>query len=303
MERLIALFFIFSFRAVLHADLLPPDLSLTLRQLPSVQQTCTVLELEIKNVSAHSGSILVPGHPKLGFGLFEVHVYSRDNTLKWSLDSSFRIIMPDSSAVDANYMQFWRLDSGESYKQLLVLPIAPRTGLAFQVAYQAHVCEKWFQYVFRWVDSEGMPESPIVEHDEHFAYSGSQYSHLLECEVLTTDSKQLKGIDHKIQDARWHALKKQLKHQQQLRTQYPVLNQQIYSQNVLMCLPSYMHHYYVVDTKEGIYYVATTYQLGKIYRVRTFLARLAHLCGAHRVFWQQSDARSQALIHFEVIPY
>jgi hypothetical protein len=77
----------------------------------------------------------------------------------------------------------------------------------------------------------------------------------------------------------------------------------LYSQAILASLPSYSHQYLVVETKEGIYTVVLGYQIGKIRPVRSFLARIAHLCGARRVFWRTSSSKAIKLTQFQITPF
>ena len=109
----------------------------------------------IKNESALHNSILVPGHPQLGMGLFEILAYERGENMKWSPLFNVDLVLPDSAAVDHRYMHFWSLSPGESFKQLFVIQVTPSAAWAFQVKYQPHVCTDYFKYAFRWYDDEG----------------------------------------------------------------------------------------------------------------------------------------------------
>ncbi|MDP4723319.1 MAG: hypothetical protein NWS31_03370 [Crocinitomicaceae bacterium] len=302
MERLILLLLFFSV-GVLRADMLPTELRFTLKQVPTRSDQYTVLELEIKNTSALHNSILVPGHPQLGMGLFEVYAYERAETMKWTLDTTYSLVLPDSAAVDKKYMQFWSLDPGESFKQLFVINEPPSSGRAYQIKYQPHVCEDFFKYAFRWYDGEGEPTDAAIDGDQRFAYQGPMFSDL--CDVYAQIS-EVEIQDHKSKDyynGNWRQVQHQVKRSMKHPQTWPVLSAQLYSQTILASLPSYSHQYIVVESKAGIYTVSLGYQIGKIRRVRSFLAKIAHLCGARRVFWRTSSSKAIKLTYFQITPF
>jgi hypothetical protein len=288
---------------MLRADLLPVELKLTLKQVPTLSDHYTVLELEIRNESALNNSILVPGHPQLGMGLFEVFAYEREAEMKWTLARTYNLVLVDSAASDQNYMQFWSLGPGERFKQLFVINEPPSSGRAFQIKYQPHVCSAYFKYAFRWHDEEGMPTDIAIDGDQRFAYQGPMYSDV--CQVFA-QTNTFFALDHKSKkyyNAKWGQVKRSLKRTLKCPQTWPVLSAQLYSQAILASLPSYSHQYIVVETKEGIYTVSLGYQIGKIRRVRSFLARIAHLCGARRVFWRTSSSKAIKLTRFQISPF
>jgi hypothetical protein len=288
---------------MLRADLLPVELKLTLKQVPTLSDHYTVLELEIRNESALNNSILVPGHPQLGMGLFEVFAYEREAEMKWTLARTYNLVLADSAASDQNYMQFWSLGPGERFKQLFVINEPPSSGRAFQIKYQPHVCSAYFKYAFRWHDEEGMPTDIAIDGDQRFAYQGPMYSDV--CQVFA-QTNTFFALDHKSKkyyNAKWGQVKRSLKRTLKCPQTWPVLSAQLYSQAILASLPSYSHQYIVVETKEGIYTVSLGYQIGKIRRVRSFLARIAHLCGARRVFWRTSSSKAIKLTRFQISPF
>lgn len=299
MERLIFYLYLV-LPGVLLADILPTELRLTLKQIPARSDQYTVLELEIKNASSLHNSILIPGHPQLGMGLFEVYAYERAEAMKWTLDTTYSLVNPDSVAVDKKYMQFWNLDPLESFKQLFVINEPPSSGRAYQIKYQPHVYEAFFKYAFRWYDEEGVPTEAAIDGDQRFAYQGPMYSNL--CDIYAQIS-EVQALNHKSKpyyNGCWKRVKKSLKRTLKYPQAWPVLSAQLYSQAVLASLPSYSHQYLVVETKEGVCTVSLGYRLGKIYPVRSFLARVAHLCGARRVFWKISSTKKVKLTRFEV---
>lgn len=300
MERLI-LYLYLVLPGVLLADILPTELSLTLKQVPTRSDQYTVLELEIKNTSALHNSILIPGHPQLGMGLFEILTYERGETMKWTSPNVFSPVLPDSAAVDKKYMQFWNLSPGESFKQLFVVQVAPSADRAFQVKYQPHVCTDYFKYAFRWYDDEGEPSEPAIDGDQRFAYQGPMYSNL--CEVDEQISSATISLDRNgrpYYKANWSRVKRQIKRSHHYPQTWPVLSKQLYSQAVLSSLPTYSHQYLIVESKSGIFYISLGYRLGKRYFVRGFLAQVAHMCGARRVFWKTSSTKKVKLTRFEV---
>lgn len=289
------------------ADLLPIELSLNLRQVPTQAQHYTVLELEIKNESALHGSILIPGYPHLGLGLFEILAFERKENMKWSLDTVYHSFLPDSSIDVAQNIQFWSLAPLESYKQLLVIPFAPIADRAYQVKYQPHVCAEWFSYCFRWHDEEGNPfGGEQIDHDQRFVYQGPFYSALLDEITAKTTEGSLFTTKGMYQDAyleKWRKVKKGLGRHTFSSLEYPILNKALYSQMVLSSLPSYSFQYYIVETQTGLHYIRVDYRLGKVFKLRGFMAKIAHLCGARRVFWKTSSVHKTKLILFHVAPF
>lgn len=284
--------------------MLPTELRFTLKQLPSHSDQYTLLELEIKNESALHNSILVPGHPQLGMGLFEILAYERGENMKWSPLFNVELVLPDSAEVDHRYMQFWSLSPGESFKQLFVIQVTPSAAWAFQVKYQPHVCTDYFKYAFRWYNDEGEPSEPAIDGDQRFAYQGPMYSNL--CEVETQMSALAIALNRKSRayyQANWSRVKQQIKHSHQYPETWPVLSKQLYSQAVLSSLPTYSHQYLIVESKSGIFYISLGYRLGKRYLVRSFLAQVAHMFGARRVFWKTSSSKKVKLTHFQVNPF
>ena len=299
MERLIFLLILFSVN-LLRADMLPTELRMTLKQVPTRSNQYTVLELEIKNTSALHNSILVPGHPQLGMGLFEILTYERGETMKWTPPNVYSPVLQDSAMSDHKYIQFWNLSPGESFKQLFVINKPPSSGRAYQIKYQPHVCEAYFKYCFRWYDEEGSPTEAAIDGDQRFAYQGPMFSDV--CQVFG-QPETFFALDHKSKKyykAKWGQVKGQLKRHKKYTATWPVLNAQLYSQVVLSSLPTYSHKYVILETKNGIAYLSLGYQIGKIYPFRSFLARIAHLCGARRVFWRTSSTKKVKLTRFEV---
>jgi hypothetical protein len=302
-ERLIWSIIFISRISVLHADLLPVELKLTLKQVPTLSDQFTALELEIVNQSELNSSILVPGHPQLGMGLFEIYAYERAQNMKWTLDTTYSLALPDSAAVDHKYMQFWSLGPGERFKQLFVINEPPSSGRAFQIKYQPHVCSAYFKYAFRWHDEEGSPTDISIDGDQRFAYQGPMYSDVCQIFAQSDTFFALDPKSKKYYNAKWGAVKGQLKRQKSYTEAWPLLNAQLYSQAVLSSLPTYSHTYVILETKNGIAYLSLGYQIGKIYPFRSFLAKIAHLCGARRVFWRTSSAQKVKLRTFKSYSY
>ena len=200
-------------------------------------------------------------------------------------------------------MQFWSLDPGESFKQLFVINEPPSSGRAYQIKYQPHVCEDFFKYAFRWYDDEGEPTDGVIDGDQRFAYQGPLFSNL--CDIFDAiNDAQLKDRKAKnFYQANWKRVKHQVKRRMKYTQTWPVLSAQLYSQAVLSSLPTYAHNYVIFETKNGLAYLSLGYQIGKIYPFRSFLAKIAHLCGARRVFWQTTSSRKVKLRTFKPYTY
>ena len=263
MERLIFIFLFFS-SSILHADLRPAELLLTLKQVPTRSDQYTVLELEIKNTSALHNSILIPGHPQFGMGLFEILTYERGETMKWTPPNVYSPVLEDSAVSDHKYIQFWNLSPGESFKQLFVINKPPSFGRAYQIKYQPHVCEAYFKYAFRLYDQEGEPIEAAIDGDQRFAYQGPMYSDLCQVNPMpSATSLTLKRKTRVYYQENWLRLKQQIKRSHHYPETWPVLSKQLYSQAVLSSLPTYFHQYLIVESKSGIFSISLGYRLEK----------------------------------------
>jgi hypothetical protein len=236
-------------------------------------------------------------------GLFEVFAYEREAEMKWTLARTYQLVLADSVDVDQKYMQFWSLGPGERFKQLFVINEPPSSGRAFQIKYQPHVCSAYFKYAFRWHDQEGSPTDISIDGDQRFAYQGPMYSDVCQIFAQPNTFFALDPKSKKYYNAKWGKVKGQLKRHKSYTEAWPVLNAQLYSQAVLSSLPTYSHTYVILETKNGIAYLSLGYQIGKIYPFRSFLAKIAHLCGARRVFWRTSSAQKVKLRIFNSYSY
>lgn len=223
--------------------------------------------------------------------------------MKWTLARTYQLVLADSVDVDQKYMQFWSLGPGERFKQLFVINEPPSSGRAFQIKYQPHVCSAYFKYAFRWHDQEGSPTDISIDGDQRFAYQGPMFSDVCQIFAQSNTFFALDPKSKKYYNAKWGAVKRQLKRHKRYTEAWPILNTQLYSQAVLSSLPTYSHAYVILETKNGIAYLSLGYQIGKIRPVRSFLARIAHLCGARRVFWRTSSSKAIKLTHFQITPF
>ncbi len=301
MARLVCfVFLLFAFE--LRADLIPPDLQFTLRSIDTL--CCSpdqlVLELKIQNVSSQRGSIIVPGHPTLGFHLFDLLVYERNEDQgKWILRETQPFhggLLADSQ----RYEQFWNLDPGEVFKQLFVLDRPAASNLSYQICY-APQRSALYPHVFCDVDPEGALVDPNVDSTEKFKAQGAFYSPLIQPSPQVAPAGLSGRTARAIQRGNWRRLERQLRHKMPRLQGWPVLSSQLYSQAVLASLPTYWHQYLVVETHAGIQSIGLNYRIGKVYPVRSFLARMAHMMGARRVFWRTSSSRSLRLMELTVV--
>ncbi|MFM7106702.1 MAG: hypothetical protein ACKOW8_14400, partial [Flavobacteriales bacterium] len=68
-------------------------------------------------------------------------------------------------------------------------------------------------------------------------------------------------------------------------------------------LPTYSHHSFLVETKEGIQYITLEYQLGKIYKTRSRISSLMRCIGIRNLGWRISDERAVKLLKITTKPY
>lgn len=290
------------FALELRADLIPPDLQFTLRSIDTLccSPNRLVLELEIQNLSNNRGSIIVPGHPTKGFHLFDVLVYERvEDQGQWMLRETLPVhggLLADSH----RYEQFWNLDPGEVFKQLFVLDRPATSNLSYQICY-APQRSALYPHVFCDVDPEGVLVDPNVDSTEKFKSQGAFYSPLIQSSPQVSPQGLSGRTARAVERGNWRRLERQLRHKMPRLSGWPVLSDQLYSQAVLASLPTYWHQYLVVETHAGIQSIGLTYRIGKIYPVRSFLARMAHLMGARRVFWRTSSSSSLRLMELTVV--
>lgn len=284
-----------------HADAIPQDLELWLKPGPTLccSPDTIAIELIIKNTSRHSASIIVPGQPNKALQLFDVILYERTpETMKWVYVNNLLPIDNPQLADNKRHETFWILKAGDEFKQLLFIKKPDRKHFALQVCYRPAV-SRWYRYAFVDYDEEGTPDSTVnlKEHPDLLRAQGSFFSNLCELPIAATPPHTPHGsVERAIYERKNGKLLRLLRHGKTLPKQWPVLNDQLYSQAVQSSLSTYSHQYLTVDTRHGVQHLQLNYQLGKIYRFRSRMASIAHMLGARKVFWKTSDVDKTRLL-------
>jgi|GEM_PF-468769 len=283
-----------------YADMIPEELKLELKPGPALYCTpgYVALELSITNVSGHDGSIIVPGQPAMGLHLFEILVLDRTpETMKWTLVANLTPTGTDWLDKHKRYELFWRLRAGETYRQTLLLPRYKGTTPSYQIVYRPHM-SALFPYAFAVYNEEGelQDTSQLRQNPQLIKSFGTFSSNLCPVPATTaTPAATRSKVPPSIMQRRWSRLERQLRHGHTMPTEWPVLNDQLYSQEINMSLPTYSSHTYMVDTRTGPASIQLQYKLGTIYRGRSRLASLAYMLGIHRVSWKTSDPHTSRL--------
>lgn len=257
--------------------------------------TLLALDLNVTNVSGHDANIIIPWDLKSYGQMFQVEEFRRDG-MKWQYH---RTLSPLTDS--ASQASIWNLDFGQSYRQTLIVKRDTAIDCAYQVIYNPTQC-KMFEYVFAYTDTSGAMVGDFTHIAEILKWRGALRSNLLNPE--TFGKKRIESrLSDLIYQSRWKKVKRYINHGKIMPKGWPVINDQLYSQAVLSCLPTYSHHSFLVETKEGIQYITLAYQLGKIYKTRSRISSLMRCIGIRNLDWRISDERAVKLLKITTKPY
>lgn len=274
------------------------SLTMTLSQGTSLlkNDSLVALDLIFTNVSGHNANLIIPSDLKSYGQMFQVLQYRREG-LKWQYHKT---LLPPTDST--SQISIWNLDNEESYRQTLVLHIDSSDTYAYQAQYDPSQCNM-FEFVFAYTDSSGK----LIGNNTHIAeilkWQGPLRSNLFIPTKPQRPENNNSKMSQFIQSCKWVKVQRRINRGDVMPKGWPVMNDQLYSQSVICSLPTFSHHSYLVETKDGIQYITLVYQLGKIYRTRSRISSLMRCMGIRNVSWRISDERAVKLISLKSIAY
>lgn len=320
------LIFTFLFSTVLMGQtkrLAPPDLKITLEQLPVLAHQTAIIPLQVKitNVSAHRGSIIIPFHQNFGKALFQLLVYEIDS------NNNYRLIYTSPTELDMDTSKFkanegfWHLEPGAHYilplflndsvnalfryESSIAIPNLKGGNYAFQILYKPET-SPYFKYAFRENDSvDPIPEDGVSDYPDHFIWEGSFASNMLNFPFeLLPVQRVLQYKTSALCTAIFKQQWKKVKRKWGKRLAGPPCDCIVWvydwPQTIQMSLPAFANYDAILWTNEGIKYVNFNYQLGKIYRGRSRVAWAFYAVGFRRPPFETSKVNWSKLIRVHV---
>lgn len=323
-RRLILLLFL-GISLLAHAkDLRPQDLKITLEQFPVLAHQTDIipLRIHIQNVSNHSGSILIPFAQNYGKPLFQLRVYEIDQAGKYTLVYTSQEFLDMDTSKYKTEGSFWQLEPNDRYafplfindtqnarlrfESSIQIPDLKNGKYAFQVLYTPEN-SSFFKYAFRQnSEIDPIPEDDVDKYPNHFNWEGSYASNFLEYpfEILPklvvhdpTKSKLCRAVSKE----NWGKVKRIWRNRDKNKSSDCVLWVYGNAQSILSSLPAYTGYNVIFYTDSGIRYVTITYQIGKVFRLRSRLASLFHAVGFRRAPFKTSKVNWSKLIKLEKI--
>ena len=286
------------FSGMSYADLRMPELAMQLILKISVNQNREIIQFEVKftNQTDRDLSMIIPGSQNKGQRILQLQVFSVNNVTNFYtkvFENPLELIM-DTSVIGSCY--FKRLNAGESVSIPLFVndsrnaskyitsnydfPDFP-DGKYEVIAYYNPFGESLAPYVFQAYDDHGRtigdslnPEK--IQIDAYGIYSN--YVQLtIDSHVLTTSEGGEKGICsgschfcRHIEKEQWHRVKKDIiRRVDDIAQHRNVLFLFDGPDAVLSSLPSYYSRQIVLETKNGIVYKELTWQIGRIFSLRS----------------------------------
>ena len=297
-----------------------PELELRLKIRTDTLQCKDVipLELSIKNISNHSGSILVPNAQNTGNSLFQVVVYQvKDENSSEPYFMSTSELEMDTSRYKSTE-NFHYLEPGEQFslplfindyknryrrfESSIILPDTEPGTYSFQVIYNP-TTSHYYKYAFKENSShDPIPEDAVSEYPDHFLYYGELSSNLVNVHI---DNHSIDQHSHSvcncslcrsIRNEKWKRVQRKWDKRSQTADHTALLWEYSGPQAILASLPSFAGYDVIFETKSGIVYANFTYQIGKIFPFRSRLSQLWHLVGFRRSPFKTSTVNRTKLI-------
>ncbi len=305
-------------------DLRPQDLKITLEQLPVLEHQTNIIPLRItiQNVSNHRGSILVPYAQNYGKPLFQLRVYEIDQAGQYNLVYTSQDFLDMDTSKYKTEGSFWQLEPNERYSLPLFVNDAQNARLRFEssiqipdlkkgkYAFQVLYCPEnssFFKYAFRQItDTDPIPEDDVDKYPDHFIWEGSFASNFLEYPFeilpkLVVYEPTKSALCRAVRKENWSKVKRIWSNRDKNKSDNCVLWVYNGAQSIQASLPAYTGHEVIFYTDSGIKYVTFTYQVGKIYRLRSRMAWLFYATGFRRPPFKTSKVNWSKLIQVEEI--
>lgn len=325
MVRRIIVFFFVGFSVLGYAkNLRPQDLKITLEHLPVLKHQSTIIPLKVSiaNCSNHRGSILVPFTHNFGKPLFQLRVYEIGSNGDYNLMFTSQEILDMDTSKYKTESGFWQLDPGEVYsfplflndvqnsrkrfESSIQLPLLKKGRYAFQVLYMPEN-SSFFKYAFRTdLNQDPITDDDVKDYPDHFFYEGPFVSQAIEIDI--DHEVQIPGFKRQKSNSlckhiyleHWNKVKKKWDKKSSDKECNCVLWKYNFYQSINASLPAFTGFDAIFYTKSGLTYTSFTYQIGKIYRVRSRLAWLFYAVGFRRPPFNTSTTKWSKLIRIDV---
>lgn len=305
-------------------DLRPQDLKITLEQLPVLKHQTDIipLRINIQNVSNHRGSILVPFSQNYGKPLFQLRVYEIDQAGRYNLVYTSQEFLDMDTSKYKTEGGFWQLEPNERYslplfvndtqnarlrfESSIQIPDLKNGKYAFQVFYTPEN-SSFFKYAFRQItDTDPIPEDDVNDYPDHFSWEGSFASNFLEYPFeilpkLVVYDPTKSALCRAVSKENWSKVKRIWSNRDKNKSCDCVLWVYGSAQSIQASLPAYTGYNVIFYTDAGIKYVALTYQIGKVHRLRSRMNWLIHAVGFRRAPFKTSKVNWSKLIRMEEI--
>lgn len=305
-------------------NLRPQDLKITLEQLPVLEHQTDIIpmRINIQNVTNHRGSIIVPHAQNYGKSLFQLRVFEIDQAGQYTLVYTSQEILEMDTSKYKTEGSFWQLEAGETYsmpifvndsknarlrfESSIQIPDLNNGKYAFQVLYTPET-SSFFKYAFRqFKDTDPIPEDGVDEYPDHFIWEGSFASNFLEYPFeilpkLVVYDPTKSALCAAVSKENWNKVKRIWPKRDKNKSYDCILWVYDGAQSIQASLPAYTGHEVIFYTDSGINYVSFTYQIGKIYRLRSSSARLFYAIGFRRPPFKTSKVNWSKLIRVQKI--
>ena len=300
----------------------PQDLKITLERLPILENQTDIipLRIHIQNISNHRGSILVPNAQNYGKPLFQLRVHEIDQMGKYNLVYTSQEFLDMDTSKYRTEGGFWQLEPNEGYsfplfvndtknarlryESSIQIPDLKNEKYAFQVLYTPEN-SSFFKYAFRqFTDTDPIPEDDVDEYPDHFSWEWSFASNFLEYPFeilpkLAVYDPTKSALCRAVRKENWSKVKRIWRHRDKSKSCDCVLWVYSGAQWIQASLPAFTGYEVIFYTDSGIKYTSLTYQIGKIYRLRSRMAWLFHAVGFPRAPFKTSQVNWSKLIRLE----
>jgi hypothetical protein len=283
-----------------HADLRMPELAMELMLKKSVHQNREIIQFEVKftNQTDRDLSMIIPGSQNKGQRILQLQVFSVNNATNFYtkiFENPLELEM-DTSFIGSVY--FKRLRAGESVSIPLFVNDSSNarkniySNYAFPdfqdgsyevIAHYNPFLDPMAQYVFQAYDDHGRTVGDSLNPEKMQIDAYGIYSNYIQ---LTSDSKMRTSSEENeqgpcasscrfcrhIEKEQWHRVKKDIIHRvDNIAKHRQVLFLFDGPDAVLSSLPSYYSRQIVLETRNGIKYKELTWQIGRIFSLRSFI--------------------------------
>jgi hypothetical protein len=304
-------------------DLRPQDLKITLEQLPVLERQSDIipLRINIQNVSNHRGSILVPYAQNYGKPLFQLRIFEIDQAGQYNLVYTSQEFLDMDTSKYKTQGVFWQLEAGQTYslplfvndsknarlryESSIQIPDLKNGKYAFQVLYTPEN-SSYFKYAFRqFNDTDPIKEDDVSEYPDHFIWDGGFVSNFLEFpfEILPKRlvlNPKPNALCRAIYNENWSKVKRLWSKRTPEKPCDCILWKYAFNQFVQASLPAFTGFNAIFYTKSGIQYASFTYQLGKVFRLRSRMSWLFYAVGFRRAPFKTSKSGWSKLIRISI---